>query len=147
MQRKTLIASIFSTILILVTFTNFASSMDSLSVNTDESVKADNLVNAVVTVFDRSEDISLDDLIKAEELIQTKIIEKISEPATETTLDPPHCIILLNNRDKCRELANEWRKKADESDNPIWKKICNLVADRYDFLADIFQLMYDINCT
>ncbi|GEM_PF-2554348 len=128
MRRKILTAGFLSAILIIVTLTSFATS------NNPEPQKYN--------------DMNLDELLAEEQLIQEQIMQKIV--AEYKTISPPpmFCDDLSDAIEYLRGQADMWREKANEHpDNIFWVRFCNMIANRYDALADIYQQIYDIVCT
>jgi hypothetical protein len=147
MKRKTLIAGIFSMILILVTFSNFAASSDPQLETSVEPIKTNNLVDTIKTVFEESEDFSLEELLEAQELIQTKVLEKLSKSKHEVSKSDIDCDELLNTINYCKRQADHYRARKEEYPNIIWKVFCNWFINGYEYYASFFQFVYDHQCT
>ena len=134
-------------VFIVATFSSYAISIDSQSTDKKEPAASDNLVNTVETALIKSTDISLEELLAAEQLIQEQIMQKLTEQITGITPQPPICNSLLNARDHWSGLADIYRDKANEHDLPAWKSLCNAIANRCDLYANFFQMIFDAYCT
>lgn len=121
-------AGFLSAILVTVTFAGFATSNNSKP--------------------QKYNDMTLDELLAEEQLIQQQIMQKIVAEYNTIPAPPMFCDDLLDAIEYLRGQADMWREKANEHpDNIFWVRFCNMIANRYDALADIYQQIYDIACT
>jgi hypothetical protein len=146
MKRKIMISGFFSALIILVTFSNFAASSDPAPELLDEPVKNNSLVDAIESVFVEAEDVSLEDLLEAQELIQIKVLEKLSKSTPEVSKSDIDCDELLNTINYCKQQADYYRARKEEYPNIIWKVFCNFFIRGYDYYASFFQFIYDHEC-